>query len=847
MADWGDMLNGVDPLRRYDNDEVKQNLPLEWVLARRNIVLEPSADGRLVGLCPFHDDGESPSFALFTPPEHPEQVLGRAGCWSCSFGQGDVFDVLGKLHQVPYPQALQMAGALLEEFRRDQSWVSRAGEQPAQRVKADPADLSRTAYEANQLALQDSTAIARLIDEKQKSNPGWAHVSVEFLRSEWWVGVEDDWHVVVPHYSDVGDGLGPQCRAIKTRTPRSHLFARSGSDLSHMYGVWRLRGHDTILVVEGESDAWCASAQLGDTMDVLGIPSGASTRLRDEWKPLFAGKRVIVATDGDLAGRRAAQRWHAQLMEVAGTVLVATLPDGKDLSAVNDLARTVMEAGSVPPSVGNVDVLNGVFARFGGDVPTTLTNWYFEPTRELAFDDGSRAWEGIVNGRSTILRSQDMESEASITKWAGRHGGNWLGSKKDAQSLQGRLQSEGPFLGRGKATSVVGWHDGHFVLPDGYIGHDYWRYVPPAASVKLDRLKIQDGPWDPAVMDRLLRLRKPEVMHPVLAWVFAAPLRSQFEVFPFLAVTGQSGSGKTTLVRALLDALGWKIYTTITSTTPHGVQSFAGATNGLPVWFDEYRPGARDDSKQALDQVLRDAYDGSPSWKGGGQENKLALTEMPTLAPLVVTGEDAFSETSHIERMVWVKLARGEGSQDDLEALVHTDTAGFGKHYLSWLVKRHAEGSLPSLRVRTTIDRRTTNLQILGVGWELFRAFYQDVTGNWLGEADFSQHVTNMTKASSTDPTTEALVWAQGKTVYGGIEPLVTIAGDNVVVQLEDFVAEVKRAKIHTLPGGVGAIGEILKDNWDGFSRSHPVTQQRVWVLPGMAGRLMEATAPSAD
>ena len=65
---WGDLLEGADPLRQYDWNAVKLELPLEWVLARRGVVMEPSSDGRMVGFCPFHDDGNSPSFAIFSEP-----------------------------------------------------------------------------------------------------------------------------------------------------------------------------------------------------------------------------------------------------------------------------------------------------------------------------------------------------------------------------------------------------------------------------------------------------------------------------------------------------------------------------------------------------------------------------------------------------------------------------------------------------------------------------------------------------------------------------------------------------------------------------------------------------------
>lgn len=860
MADWGSLLEGASPNRSADLHGIKRALPVEWVLGRKGVLLEPTGDGRLVALCPFHED-ENANFAVFTQPGD-ELPLSRVGCWVCDFKNGDIYDFLQRFLQVPQAQAVQHAAELLSEFRADAAWKSQGGDQAANsRPKADPADLLAIARQASAAASVDATAILRLIDEKAnvRGEAGWSLLTADFLRTHWHVGVEDDWTLVVPHLSR--DELGqPQVRGIKTRSARSHLIARKGSDLAHLYGEFQARGHKRVLLVEGESDAWCASAALwGQDVDVLALPSGASAYPKDAWVAMLADRDVVIAFDGDRAGRVAARKWWFKLSHLQAhapaSLKFATLPDGKDLSTVPNLLRVVMEAGPVPPSVGNVsrDPERGVYVRTvpgraedAPDVETVISNWSLDPLRELTLEDGSRAYEGMVNGRDVLLQSHNLRSDASTKAWAETIGGNWLGSSRDSACLLGNLQNEGPFLGRGRATSVLGWHDGQFVLPDGYIGPDYWRYIPPAASLSAKGLRLAPGNWDPACLDLMLRLRRPEIMHPIISWLFAAPLRSTFDVFPFLAVTGQSGSGKTTLIGTMLDKLGWKIHTTITGTTPHAILASVGMTNGLPVWFDEYRPGSREESKRALDQVLRDAYDRSPTKKGGGSDkNPLAIVEMPTEAPIVVTGEDAFTETSHIERMVWVKLDRADKNRADLEALLATQTDGLGYAYLQWLVEGNQAQALPSLRVNTTIDRQTTNRQILEVGWELFRAFYQAATGGDVGRPQLGAYLANVSEV--TDPVTEAMIWAQGQTAYGSTEPVVHVQGDDVIVQLESFVQAVNRSGVFVLPGGPAAIANILEANWGAFKRVNPLTRQRQYVLPGAAGKLLEATVPTAE
>lgn len=863
MTDWGTVFENAAPRQSVDIATLKRQLPLEWVVLHSGIVLEPDGAGRMIGFCPFHEDTGA-SFAVFQL-DGDEIPMSRCGCWSCDFHTGDVFDFLGRLHQVPTPQAVQLGGRLLSEFMQDTSWTQREVVNVVW-PKANPDGLIAIARQAEIFARQDPTAILRLIDERanNRQEPGWQGITAQFLIDFWKVGVEDDWEIVVPHLS--WDDLGAAvCLGLKTRTARSPLIARGGSDLSRLYGEFQLQGHQRVLVTEGESDAWCASYALqGHGVDVLSLPAGAGGQVKERWLDLLTGKDVTLAFDGDRAGRVAGFRWWNALYRRQGLgpkdgpakVNVASLPDGKDLSSVSDLVTLVMSAGPVPPPGGNInrDPIRNVYTRTvpgkseeAEDTVTVIANWGMEPLRELDLDDhGTKGWEGMVNGKDVLLRSSDLESQSAITRWAASVGGNWTGMAKDAQNLQGQLQTQGPFLARGRACSVLGWHDRNFVLPEGYIGPDYWRYLPPPASIAeaMVNLRIQPGNWNPLALQLMRAMNRSNVTDPILAWLFAAPLRSHFPVFPFLAVTGVSGNGKTAMMEAMLDAFGWKIMTTLTNSTPHAVQSFAGATNGIPVWFDEYRAAAREDSKTQLDQVLRDAYNGSPSFKGGGSgENRLSMTAMPTGAPIIVTGEDAFQETSHFERMVLVKLDKRDRSPEAYKALKQVETTGMGHAYLQWLVDTFNNDQLPSLAVRQENGRVDVNKQILNIGWELLRAFYGAATGEEFGAPDFSKYEADLTIELATDPFTSAMVWALYEPPGYGQGPVVWFDGADVLVRTEELVSSVKRKGVFVLPGGIRAYENYLEVDWNGRVDLHP-SYGRVFRLSGMALRLHNVTAP---
>lgn len=829
---WDAAVGGAEALRRLDKDEVKTALPLEWVFQREGLILEPDSTGqRLIGPCPFHNDG-SMNFAVYG------DNFDHAGCWACSFN-GDVFDVIAAYRRCDFGEALQAASKLLDEFKADPEWKPRAQAQPA-RPKADPNDLTQRALMAWQAAQNGATAIDRLVDEKQRDEPGWARVTTAYLIGRWNVGVESDATVVVPHFSVREEtGTAVLCRALKTRTARSHLYASTGSDLGSLYGEHLDQGRDQVVLCEGESDTWCTDAAVGAMADVLGIPSGAGTPARPHWVQRFKKRHVILAFDGDLAGRRASERWFNALEPVAASVRVCVLPDGQDMAKAASVLKVLADAVEVRPSVGSVGPNKGAsfYVRRGPDSMTPVCNWLMVPERELTFEDGSKAYEGIVNRADVVLQAIHCASKSSIVKWSSSVGGNWRGNETDAQDLLGYLESRGPFLARGRATGVAGWHDGNFVWPGGRMGPDYWRYVAPTAAVPMNKLKIEEGAWNPYCIRLLQSLHANDVTSPILAWLAVAPLRSLLETFPFLAVVGSSGSGKTTLTEAFLDTFGWNVGSTLTATTPHAVHSLAGSTNGLPVWFDEYRPGAREDSLAVMQQVLRDAYDATPSMKGGAQENRQALTIMPTMAPIIVTGEDAFSETSHIERAVLLNLpvrGRNAGALRQLKEL-NKDNGGFGYAYLAWLVSSHARGALPPIYVDRTAGRVPANLATLHLGWSLLHQFYAETTGEDLGQPDFSRIEQGIAQAAATDPITDALVWAEFAQFYGG--QIVWVEQDDVLVKLEDFVREVQRSGQFTLPGNRTAVGKYLDEHWSAVTIHHP-SHGRIKKLIGMRDRL---------
>lgn len=793
MTNWLQLLDDSDPA------SLKAKVRLAAVVQHHGVALRPEGD-RLVGNCPFHND-QGPSFAVWRNPDDEGELC---GCWSCDFGVGDVFDFLQRLLNLSFTKAFN----LVSEYVRDNVLAS-APAIPERDPNAPRPDFDALVRDAR---LQPLTALHGFLDGRGLQVPA------EWIAAEFKVGVsEATGELVIPHYGS--DGV---IHGVKHRDPVGKPIAYDGSRLDNLYGVWRMHGHKQVVIVEGETDTWAAAYLLQNyQVDVVGLPRGVSSRVLDAWLDVMRGKVVVLMLDADDAGRRGSAKWLGALTGVAERLLVAALPDGEDVCSAGfeevlhafhrawpfvdpaSLAITKSTAGyyvKINPQTGAVNVLSDFtfeLQRLIHGADTVL----FEVT-------------GPMSDEEYRLTARELANPNRLREWSHSRLLSWKGGSREGSELLELLKAEAILAPRARATDVTGLQGTTFVLPESTIGGRGWAFVPGAADVRPhDLIGIQPGEWDPRLPAFLSALHRSDIITPVLGWMGAAPLRSLCPQFPILGLTGGAGWGKTALTKTVLNTFGyWKgDPMTLSSTTAHGVFSFVSSTNAFPVWFDEYRTGANAPAKTALDQAIRDAWDGSASVKGGYGEDKVAITKLYARAPIVVTGEDAFSETSHAERMVLIPMPMDGRNPQALQAVHTAVRTGFGHSYLSWLVALMRRGELPAPPVRQT--RMELSLAIAEWGYGLLRQFTREVCNYDLQEFDNRRVVWTQQDMAATSPMKELIKEGLGRTDPGGIQ-YVWIDGNDLCLRHNDLVAWAQRQGTIVLPGNAKAVLSWLREQY---------------------------------
>ena len=599
---------------------------------------------------------------------------------------------------------------------------------------------------------------------------------VGFLRSEFHINVMANEMVWAPYYD-----LHSEIVGYKTLSRSGGKRNGVGSKMT-LYGsrnaLRRLRDeYDPVIICEGESDTWVMEYLYGDEYAVVGF-GGANQNVQtilgeysnDNWLE----RDVSIVFDGDAAGTSGREQVAEWLHDKGAYVAFCPLPDNKDVADMQEKdIRDLFDGWQMPyGEAQRVVRVNNLYRRLtaDGSQGTELTNWAIDIDTFLIGED-SESWaiEGRLapTGRKVHLSSTQFRSVQKIIDWSQQNTRQFFGNTTGAQKLGAYLLNEATLKSVGRMTTRIGLHRGDFVWSSDSIGDQAWTYIPKETGIQVtDEMTAlpQDVTDEKAGLTvyNLSQLHVPEVTMPILCWLATAPLRPLFKEFPILHLSGTSGCGKTALTQTMMYIMnGSRITSNLTTTTPYAISAHFMASNAFPIWFDEYRLGARDDAKKTLDQLLRDTYTGQVSTKGSMNQNRAEVTHILTDSPVIVTGEDTLSEKSHIDRSILINIPM-EGKNFEMMKWFDWESP-IAYNYLAWLHKNYltTEVVLPDIELPEELNgRQRNNFLILEYGYQLLTQYMSDVCDLSLPDKSWDLIIADANQATQENPILELIRWA---------------------------------------------------------------------------------------
>ena len=204
---------------------------------------------------------------------------------------------------------------------------------------------------------------------------------------------------------------------------------------------------------------------------------------------------------------------------------------------------------------------------------------------------------------------------------------------------------------------------------------------------------------------------------------------------------------------------------------------------------------------------------------------------MDTHAPIIVSGEDTFQETSHTERMVNLALPSAGKNPAALQDVSTWGPTGFPHAYLTFLSRLLLEEQIEVIPsgAEDLPARQRMNLGTLRLGWSLLTKFCA-LHNLDLSPPDFSLVEQMGMETAGHNPIKDALVWILDEPdsySFARRDPERGI----VYLRVENFVSYITRNTTFQLPGKTEAVRRYLIDNYEGYPTKAPFSGKDIPCL----------------
>jgi hypothetical protein len=469
-----------------------------------------------------------------------------------------------------------------------------------------------------------------------------------------------------------------------------------------------------------------------------------------------------------------------------------------------DLCANITRAGGKSPIKFAYEKLNGNCfvkerencyykkANKSNKYEQRISTFVIEPKELLVLEESDCLVADVYSNsghayKDIKLENIDWHTRQKFLKAIGHQDCIFTGSDNDLQELCSYVNERTPV--RKTGTKVIGLVNNVWVIQDVNITSDGpmrpMRIVPYERGSDAYYHKIRYKNIEESEKKTFLkkfyhyitRINDPEVIFPIIGWVFAAPFKSllteKLDGFPLLFIHGGQGSGKSTTGSLFLRIAGYQDAAPNSCTMrPFPMLKLLSSNNGIPVILDEFKVSdMRSEHIDNLFRYMRSSYRGEVEQKGRADQT---VEEYQLSAPLALMGEWNISQPALRERMILVRFSdiikKTDAMQKAYQRVKELPLEGFLPLYIEYCLNQDLDKLIRSASniVRCNVAPRIRNNMItMIIGLQLFKGF---VTSNGIDIGDLDY---------------DSLISSQVENIIGNSSGFVKSAVDQLIEELE--------------------------------------------------------------
>jgi hypothetical protein len=492
-----------------------------------------------------------------------------------------------------------------------------------------------------------------------------------------------------------------------------------------------------VFVVEGEKDV--------KTLREWGFVATTPPQGAGEWEPQYtdalSGAKVVILPDNDAEGREHAQMVAQEVLPVAESVRILSLPDLPKRGDVTDWAETGGTAGKLknfvqetpdftPKADGRSRNGSGESASESGEryvkkhgriihvKPTgngkekrsVVSDFVAEITQEVTREDETRLYH--IEGETRQGQPFDLNIEASEFERS-RVLKSEIGAAAGAQAavragmarhVPAALKMISDDVEQRRRYGRTGWSEDGFLLP-GLTHDDVDMELPDALPYRVhDDANLQRGK---TALDNLIRARDPRKTAPVISFFLTGPVVrhvDHLKRYGFF-IKGLTGTLKTSWSQAAMCLYGPRfiqdemLLKMGEGMTRNAAMKLASVAHDLPILFDNYKQSTGRGDRDFIN-LIHNVIEGGE--KARLDRNSQLREQREIRAWPMVTGEDLpDTDAASLARILTVEFERdGDQHNPELTAAQNDShhLSAIGREWIQWLYTEEGREAVSSLQ-----------------------------------------------------------------------------------------------------------------------------------------------------